>query len=275
MTESVGNNFILNGDLLPSDVFDNSLVYQGESVYEVIRMVRGYPVFFSDHIIRLETSVRMQGRRMIAGPRILRRDLVRLSESEDRREINLKIVFNYNGPSENYLIYFIEPQYPSEEQYREGVKGILFSAERENPESKVINHELRSSIYHRLIIEGAYEALLVNHHNCITEGSRSNIYFIKNDVLYTAPEKYILNGITRKHILRICDENRIKVVLSCVSADNIGEYDTVFMSGTSPIVLPFSQIDSVYLNTRHHLLGLIKDQYLLKADESIRLFSQE
>jgi len=273
MTESVGTNFIWNGELFPSHKFDSAIIYDGESVYEVIRMVRGYPVFFDDHIERLQSSVRMQGRKMIADAGILRRDLLTLSASEKMTEINLKIVFNYNWLNENYFIYFIEPIYPSEEQYRHGVKGILYSAERENPESKVINHELRSSIYHRLIVEGAYEALLVNQHNCITEGSRSNIFFIKNEVLYTAPEEHILNGITRKHILKICDENNINVVLSCIDADSIAVYDTVFMTGTSPIVLPFSQIGSVSFSTGHHFLELLRHKYLVKAGESVRLFS--
>ncbi len=275
MTESVGKNFIMNGELLSSDRFDNSMIFEGESIYEVIRMIRGYPVFFVDHIERLETSVGMQGRRMVADIDMLRRDLITLSASENRKEINLKIVFNYNALSENYLIYFIEPIYPSDEQYRDGVKGILYYAERENPESKVINHELRSSIYHRLIIEGAYEALLVNQNNCITEGSRSNIFFIKDDILYTASEKHILNGITRKHILKICEEIRIRVIISCIDADAIAGFDTVFMTGTSPIVLPFSQIESISFNTGHYLLGLLRNQYLLRADESLRLFSGE
>ena len=96
------------------------------------------------------------------------------------------------------------------------MKGILFFAERKDPESKVINHKLRSSIYHKLIHEGGYEALLVNENNLITEGSRSNIFFLKGETLVTAPDNVILNGITRKHILEICRENKIKVEFACV-----------------------------------------------------------
>ena len=35
MNECSGKKFILNGELQPSELFDNSLVYEGDSVYEV------------------------------------------------------------------------------------------------------------------------------------------------------------------------------------------------------------------------------------------------
>ena len=178
MNECYGKKFILNGHLYPSDQFDNTLVYEGESVYEVIRMIKGNPVFFHDHMERLVTSIKIQGKESLAEYEVLRRDIIKLVKTEKRKDINLKIVFNYNNYSNNYLVYFIEPIYPTAEEYNKGVKGILFYAERKDPESKVINHKLRSSIYHKLILERGYEALLVNEENQITEGSRSNIFFI-------------------------------------------------------------------------------------------------
>lgn len=273
MGESFGDNFILNGELTPSALFRNSMVYEGESIYEVIRMVKGFPVFFNDHCERLETSVSLQGRMMLADREDLKRDVIRLSATEKKKEINLKIVFNFTGTSANYLIYYIEPVYPTSDQYRKGVKGILYHAERKNPESKVINHRLRSSIYHRLIMDGAFEAILVDSSNCITEGSRSNIFLINSGKLYTAPENKILNGITRKHVLEICYENKIEVGLQCVNADDLDGYESVFMTGTSPVVLPFNQIDSHRFNYRHQLISFLRHQYMVKADQSIRQFA--
>jgi len=272
MNECFGKKFVLNGALQPSDSFDNSLVYEGDSVYEVIRIVKGNPVFFHDHMERLETSVKIKQKRLLAGLSALRRDIINLSKTEKRKETNLKIVFNYNQDSENYLVYFIEPIYPSEEQYKKGVKGILFYAERKDPESKVINHKLRSSIYHKLILEGGYEALLVNEDDCITEGSRSNIFFLKNEILTTAPDETVLNGITRKHILDICRENKFKVEFKCVPVSSIPDYESVFMTGTSPMVLPFYCIGNVNFNVRITLIERLRMLYLEKAEESIRRF---
>jgi branched-chain amino acid aminotransferase len=275
MNECFGKKFILNGELLPAEHFDNSLVYEGDSVYEVIRMVKGSPVFFDDHMERLYSSVKHQGRDMLADIPALRMAIITLTRAERKRETNLKIVFNYNNGSGNFLVYFTEPLYPSSEQYRRGVKAILFYAERKNPESKVINHKLRSEIYHRLILEGAYEAILVNEQNLITEGSRSNIFFLKGDILVTAPDNLILNGITRKHILQICSHEKIKAELRCVSVTDIEEYESVFMTGTSPMILPFCCIENKSFAVGSPLMARLRELYLERAERSISLFMSQ
>jgi len=272
MNECFSKYFILNGSPVPSENFENSLVYEGESVYEVLRAMNGAPVFFDDHMDRLEQSVRNTGKSPLADRNALKRDIQLLYRSDKKREVNLKIVFNYNNEVSNYLVYNIEPIYPTAEQYREGVKGVLCHAERSDPESKVINHKLRTTIYHKLIVEGAYEALLVNNDGLITEGSRSNIFFARDNVLYTAPDELVLGGITRKHLLRICSDLKIPVRFECVKASGYDRFETAFMTGTSPVVLPFNMIDKTPLRVDHPLVKKLRDMYFEKMDSSIREF---
>lgn len=275
MNECFGEKFILNGALQSVNSFDNSLVYEGSSVYEVIRMVKGSPVFFYDHMDRLASSVNMQGKKMLADVKELRRDIINLTKTERKKEKNLKIVFNYNNDSSSYLVYFIESVYPGREQYKNGVRGTLFYAERKNPNSKVINHKLKISITRKLLLDGSYEVLLVNEQGLITEGSRSNIFFLKNQTLITAPDSMILSGITRKYIMKICEENNIKVELECVRADRLSEYDAVFMTGTSPMVLPFCCIDTINFKAGLPIFDKLRMLYLEKVGESIHRFRSE
>ena len=55
-------NYILNGELASAEGFDNSLVYEGDSLYEVLRIVNGNPLFFHDHMERLANSARLKGK---------------------------------------------------------------------------------------------------------------------------------------------------------------------------------------------------------------------
>jgi branched-chain amino acid aminotransferase len=275
MNECFGKNFILNGDLHPSDHFDNSLVYEGDSIYEVIRLKRGIPVFFHDHMDRLESSLKHQRRNRLADTGEIRKDIIRLVRTERKKDINLKLVFNFKGDTTSYLIYFIEPVYPTDEQYRKGVKGLLFNAERKDPESKVINHKLRSSIYQKLILEEGYEALLVNEEGEITEGSRSNIFFLRENVLVTAPGNKILSGITRKYILDICKEHKIKFEFSCMPVSSLPECEAVFMTGTSPMVLQFCCVGDVSYKVPAPLPERLRLLYIAKAEESLRWFAGE
>ena len=272
MIECAGKKFILNGELQPAELFDKSLVYEGDSIYEVIRLVKGCPIFLNDHMERLVTSVKLQKKRLLADVSLLREAIIVLAKIEKKRDSNLKIVFNYKHSGNSFLIYFIESVYPTQIQYQKGVKGILFFAERKDPEAKVINHKLRSSICNKLIAESAYEAILINEDNLITEGSRTNIFFLKNDSLVTAPDNMVLNGITRKNIIEICADNKIKVKLECVKASNLKDYDAVFMTGTSPIVLQFSSIGNDLFNVKFPLIESLRAFYQTKVDESIRQF---
>ena len=108
MNECFGNQFILNGKLQTAELFDNSLVYEGDSIYEVIRMKKGNPVFFHDHMDRLTHSLKLQGKDHLVSTDDLRKDIIKLVRSDKRKETNLKIVFNYNNGSANYIVYFIE-----------------------------------------------------------------------------------------------------------------------------------------------------------------------
>jgi branched-chain amino acid aminotransferase len=249
------------------------MVYEGESFYEVIRVFGGLPTFFADHIARLQASVALRGRQMVADISTLRNKIIELSGAEEREEINLKIVFNYAGERCNYLIYYIEPVYPGPDQYLNGVKGILFHAERKDPEVKVIDNLLRSEISRKLILEKGYEALLVNRTGCITEGSRSNIFFISGNRLITAPDNFVLGGITRKHLIGICRENEIPVDFRCVNVNEITDQESIVMTGTSPIVLPFSSVGDNIFSVSHPLIAHLRNLYRRKAEESMIQFT--
>lgn len=268
MGECIGNYFILNGEVVEVQKFNNSMVYEGESVYEVIRMKDGAPYFFSDHYQRLESSVKLQGRDQLAGFSMLKVAVRKLSSSQYFKEVNLKLVFNYNSGEANWLIYFIKSIYPGPQDYKNGVKAILFHANRENPGSKVINHNLRNEISEKLMLEKGYEALLVNSENCITEGSRSNVFFLRDKILSTAPDDYVLGGITRKHIIEICHAEGIELVMKCVNVNELNDYDAVIMTGTSPAVLPLSQVGDMKFDVSHELITFLRNSYFKKAEES-------
>jgi branched-chain amino acid aminotransferase len=273
VSECFGKYLILNGDLRPAAEFDNSMVYEGESYYEVIRVIRGLPLFFTDHINRLHSSVSLAGQPQISDMNIIRNKILELSRAEKMEEVNLKIVFNFNQARSIYLIYYIEPFYPTADQYLHGVKGILFPAERKDPEVKIIDNQLRSAIKHKLALEKGYEALLVNRNGCITEGSRSNIFFITGNRLVTAPENCVLGGITRKHLIDICRENWITLEYNCVNIDELSDYESVIMTGTSPVVLPFYSIDDILFNVKHPLIGHLRTLFIDRMEDSLKDFA--
>ncbi|MGK7378071.1 D-amino-acid transaminase [Planococcus sp. 1R117A] len=90
---------------------------------------------------------------------------------------------------------------------------------------------------------GSYEAIL-HRGEVVTEGSSSNMYGIKNGVIYTHPAtNLILNGITRRVILNLCKELGITVQETAYTKTEALEMDEFFMSSTTAEIMPIIQID--------------------------------
>lgn len=261
MSECVGKYFIEDGSLKESALFDNTRLYEGELIYEVIRVIDSVPLFFSDHAGRLFDSVKLSGRIPLAGEDDILANIMMLIGSNNICAGNIKICFLYNGPQGCYMAYFIESQYPDEHMYDRGVDTILFEAERRNPSAKVFNFRLRSTILDILLHKGAYEALLVNRRGCITEGSRSNVFFIRDNRVITAGDKAVLGGITRKYVIRICNSEGVAIDYRCLQEGELQQVDAVFISGTSPQVLPVRTIGSISYNVDHPLLRMLYLSY--------------
>ncbi|MDD4437503.1 MAG: aminotransferase class IV, partial [Tissierellia bacterium] len=94
-----------------------------------------------------------------------------------------------------------------------------------------------------------FEAILINHDNTVSEGSKSNIFFVKGNKLITSPDSSVLLGVTRNKVISVCEENSIKVEKRIIGQDEIESFDGVFLTGTSNDVLPIKTIDQIVFNS--------------------------
>lgn len=77
----------------------------------------------------------------------------------------------------------------------------------------------------------------------VTEGAHSNIFFVRDDTVYTHPESNrILSGITRKNVISIAAENGIRLTEEAVAADMIPYMNEAFITNTSGEVVPVIRI---------------------------------
>ena len=106
-----------------------------------------------------------------------------------------------------------------------------------------------------------YEVLLVDNGGQITEGSRSNVFFIKKGEVYTSPLHQVLPGVTRGKIIEIIKSKGIPIHEVPILASDIASFDAAFISGTSPKVLPISQVGETKLDVNNPLLRQIMKLY--------------
>ncbi len=273
--DCTGDYYYLDGVILPAGEGDEPP--SGEvSFYEVIRTRNGIPFFFSDHMNRMEAgiSTRYDLPEDITGQ--VRAGLNALTKHELHDEINVRVTVSFTGHDHSVHICYIPSFYPSEEMISGGVSLILFHAERLDPGVKMLNNRLRLSVNRELSRRDAYEALLVNHDGFITEGSRSNVFFITHDgVIKTAPDSLVLSGITRKYVKEIIRSEGIPVVYDAVREADAGSFRSAFITGTSPMVLAVRCIESRHYDTTDPVIKRIRGKYTILAERSISGFKLE
>ncbi|MGB7604344.1 MAG: aminotransferase class IV [Lutisporaceae bacterium] len=250
--EIIENYFISNGSKYPSNQIIDFCISQ-PTIYEVIRVIEGVPLFLEDHLVRLQasaTSLNIDIQGILSS---ITSDISELIKINNNPEKNIKlVVYNLENKTPDYIISFIHSNYPTKEQYLVGVPTILFHAERHNPNAKIINNELRETINIKLKEENAYEVLLVNSRGEITEGSRSNLFFIEEGKVYTASAENVLIGITRKYILKACNNLKLEVIEQPIPFSMLEYAEGAFITGTSPKVLPIASIDGMLITSANN-----------------------
>ena len=228
------------------------------SVYEVIRLTDGKPQFLPEHYARLENSLGAIGMPVPFTSEKLADSIRELAEEGQIRDHNLKLEVDVSGHG---VLYLNPTHYPSAQQYAEGVKTELFRGERKNPNIKMMDQALRDATDAAIREHNLYEVILVDRGGQITEGSRSNIFFIKNGEVFTSPLHQVLPGVTRGKIIEIVRSKGIRVHEEPISASDIASFDAAFISGTSPKVLPISSVGDIAYDVNEPLLRDIMAWY--------------
>lgn len=257
MSECVNNYFIYNGMVKSTEEFVKMYPTSKKLLYEVIRVIESKPLFLKEHIKRLENSIELSKLNINFDEENLKKSIKTLINKNAIINGNIKIILDES----NTLVYSVKHSYPTEEMYREGVKTIFYFGERENPNAKVINNSFREKVNEKLNEAHAYEAILVDHEGNITEGSKSNIFMVKDKKVYTAPLKNVLPGITREKIILACNRIGLEVLEENVHYNEISSFNGLFISGTSPKVLPISEVDEIKICSQNDeiIKGIMKE----------------
>lgn len=262
MTEAIMNYYILDGSVKEVSSFSENYDDTRQSVYEVIRVINGVPLYLEDHFTRFENSSEMAKHKSGLTFERLSSEIKTLLERNSISDINVKLVSSTSESDKirNFL-FLINSSYPQEELYKNGVRLSTFKAVRQNPHAKIIYKSMRDEINAFLKRENFYEALLVNDNDEITEGSRSNVFFIKDGNIYTSPAKAVLLGITREKIVSLCRNNGLNVIEKEIPKNSISSFRSCFMSGTSPKVLPVRSVEDTCYDTEDVTLRQVMKLY--------------
>lgn len=248
--------------------------YEGENyLYEVIRVVSGKPLFLKEHLERLEMGCNHSGTTFPGFEKLKQRIKALINANAiDNGNLKLMLAPPNSGSRFKAALWFIPAFYPSAAMYENGVEVALYDQSRENPKLKIFNRQYKTETSETIKKLGVYE-LLLTRDGQLSEGSKSNVFFVLDDDVFTPPSDQVLAGVTRQKVIRICQTNNIQCIEKPVNTHEINRFEAIFLTGTSPGVIAVNKIGkSFHFNVNHPVTVKIAKDYQLQCAMNIESF---
>lgn len=238
-------------------VFDHGFLY-GDGVFETMRSY-GPRLFMRDHhLVRLFQSADAIGLRVPISPaqwtEILHEAMVRNQVGSDHRDAYLRITVSRGAgdigldpalcpsPTVAVLTKWLVP--PAPHLYEQGVSVIVASTRRNLPSAlppqiKTTNFLNNILAKREAIAANAFDSLLLNWEEYLTESTTSNLFFIRSGRLNTpALACGLLAGITRQVVIQLAKELHLPIEEGYFSVDQLHQADECFLTNTSMEIMP-------------------------------------
>lgn len=247
--ENIGKTCIINSKAVP---FENLNLYTDDrytAFYEVIRIIKGVPLFYEEHFARLKNSLKKAGYELSMSKKDLKDQISEVCRINSYTDCNVKVMVMQDGAEQAELLFINKFYYPVDEEFAKGVDCCTIMLKRSNPNIKMIHSGYREEIKRVSEEKKVFEVLLVNENDKITEGGKSNVFFVKGNRIYTSPGDYVLMGITRQYVIDVCIKLGYEVIETLIGLSSLNDFDACFLTGTSIKVLPVRKIDDILLNS--------------------------
>jgi branched-chain amino acid aminotransferase len=146
--------------------------------------------------------------------------------------------------------------YLGEESKRVGVRAKVSSWRRISPDSLIPASKASGQYLNSILAKieshkaGYEEAILLDDHGHVCEGSGENIYAVRNGTIVTPPHvSGILDGINRRAILQIARDLGHPVVERHLGRAELYLAEEVFLSGTAAELVPVREVDDHPIGT--------------------------
>jgi len=110
---------------------------------------------------------------------------------------------------------------------------------------------------------GYDEAIFLDTDGYVAEGSGENIFWAKDNVIYTTPLPTVLRGITRASIIELAKDMGYEVVVAKAARDELYLADEVWFCGTAAEITPVREIDGHIIGEGHRgpIVKALQDRF--------------
>ncbi len=233
-------------------------VFEGERAYET---AHGPAIFrHYDHLERLFKSAELYYMPIPYSLEELRQATHELIAANDLRACYIRpIVYRGYGqiglypldaPVEVSIAAWQWGSYLGADSKEQGVR-VKVSSWRRIPDDALIPHAKACGQYLNSVLAkieaskaGYQEAILLNSHGYVCEGSGENVFVVRDGQILTPPQTAgILDGISRKSVMQIAADLGYEIVERDITRAELFLAEEVFFTGTAAELVPVREVD--------------------------------
>ncbi len=259
---------MLNGVLVAADKAmipaTDRAVTHGLGLYETLKLVDGVPVFFEEHLRRLESGMEALGLERPCTAAELAEQICRLAEATDVPNGACRILVTAGPPGgrPNLLIRTEIRVFPARP-----LRVITYRGVRVSAQFKAMTVMQSHLAQQAAAKAGADDALLVDDEGRIFEGATSNVFILRGGGLLTTPaEGAILPGVMRAEVEKVTRDVGIPVVEAYARVADLRPDDAMLLTSSVRGIVSVESVDGRRLRVDAELADRLRA--LVAVDEA-------
>ena len=263
-------------------VFD-SLSQGGDAVWEGLRIYNGKVFCIDEHLNRLLESAKSMAFEKIPDISYIKNAIfttLKANEMYNETHVRLtltrgeKITSGMNPKlNQKGCTLIVLAEWKPSIYSGKKLKLVTANIRRNSPlclDSKIHHNNLINNILAKIEANNANvdDAIMLDLYGFVAETNATNIFMIKNNVVYTPYADACLPGITRSLIIQICKENNIPFFEKNLSVTELYNADQVFTTGTMGELATVIEIDKRTIKNEGDLLNKLKKLFREKTINS-------
>lgn len=230
---------------------------RGYGIFDFFRSRNGTVLRLDDYLKRLFNSVKDSGINISLTKPLIESIIQELQKQNNFKNSAFKIIVTGGNSNDcatyentaSLIVLNIPFKKFNSTLYKKGASLITYNYSRPEPKIKTLNYYTSLKLQKLLRQKQAIDVLYYDKY--ISETARSNIFLIKNNILYT-PKNNILLGITRAIVLELAIDY-FEVKVTDIPINDLFDFDEIFISSTAKEIMPIVEIDGKKIG--NHKIG--------------------
>ncbi len=241
---------------------------KARGVFETLRVTQGKALFWKEHILRLKKSLRALQMPFPAVENILSRRTAQLIDLNHIDEGRLRLSVWTKHRKIHWAVCTAPWKGMSPRKCLRGLKMIIAPQRIDESDPGVSLKMMAYRPYYQSFLyaqtNGYDEALLLNSKKEIVEGSRTNIFWVSDGLLFTPALKTgCLPGIVRSQVLKIARRKHIPCRTVCAQREIFSKAEEAFLTNSLLGIVPLAEVGGVRIgrNKKKGITGILENAY--------------